>query len=207
MPAARAKPRRRQPRQARAVETRATIIEAAARVLSRRGYAGATTNHIAERAGVSIGTLYEYFRNKDQLVTAVVDAHLAVGEALLAERTAALDLGAPLPDVVAALVGGMIELHAADPRLHRVLTAEVPHVRANVARAEALEERMIGVLTAALAQRADVTVRDPALAARVCVHTVEALTHRWVVDARGAPATQATLSDELVRLVVAYLRA
>ena len=49
------------------------IIEAAAQVLERRGYQGATTNRIAERAGVSVGTLYQYFNNKDEIFNALIE--------------------------------------------------------------------------------------------------------------------------------------
>ena len=53
--------------------------KAAAQVFARRGYAGATTNHIAERAGVSIGSLYEYFPSKDALLVALMEAHIRGG--------------------------------------------------------------------------------------------------------------------------------
>jgi AcrR family transcriptional regulator len=207
MPVVRAKSRKRKPLQARAHVTRAAILVAAAQVLARRGYAGTTTNHVAARAGVSIGTLYEYFRHKDELVTAVVDAHLTAGETLLAERVAALRPDAPLPAIVRALVEGMVRLHADEPRLHRVLTSEVPHTRANVARAVAMEQRLIEGLAAVLATRGGGRGGDPALAARICVHVVEALTHRWVVDARDAPAAPEVLEAELVRVVLGYLGA
>ena len=62
------------------------ILAAAAQVFARHGYAAATTNRIAERAGVSIGSLYEYFSNKDALLVAILEAHIQEGEAILAAR-------------------------------------------------------------------------------------------------------------------------
>lgn len=68
-----AEKRRRKPSQARSRRAVESIIEAAAQVLERRGYQGATTNRIAERAGVSVGTLYQYFNNKDEIFNALIE--------------------------------------------------------------------------------------------------------------------------------------
>lgn len=66
-------PERRSPRQARARATIAAILEAAARILEERGLDGFTTNHVAERAGVGIATLYQYFPDKDAIVLAIAE--------------------------------------------------------------------------------------------------------------------------------------
>jgi len=63
--------KRRMPQQARALETRQAILEAAAQILERDGVGGFTTNAVAERAGVSIGTLYQYFGDKSAIVLAL----------------------------------------------------------------------------------------------------------------------------------------
>ncbi|HEY6882244.1 MAG TPA: TetR/AcrR family transcriptional regulator [Polyangiales bacterium] len=64
---------RRRPRQARSQVTVSAILEAAARVLLKHGYQGCTTKEVAEIAGVGIGSLYEYFPNKEALIAAVVE--------------------------------------------------------------------------------------------------------------------------------------
>lgn len=64
---------RRSPRQARARATIAAILEAAARILEERGLDGFTTNHVAERAGVGIATLYQYFPDKEAIVLAIAE--------------------------------------------------------------------------------------------------------------------------------------
>jgi AcrR family transcriptional regulator len=74
---------RKQPRQSRSRDTVAAVLKAAAQVFTSRGYAATTTNHIAERAGVSIGSLYEYFPNKDALLVALMEQHIEEGEAIL----------------------------------------------------------------------------------------------------------------------------
>ncbi len=63
---------RRRAKQDRSRATVETILEAAARVLAAQGYAAATTNRVAEAAGVSIGTLYEYFANREELFEALI---------------------------------------------------------------------------------------------------------------------------------------
>src|SRR5579871_2625632 len=70
------KPQRRRPRQARSHATLDAILEAAAQILERRGVGGFTTNHVAERAGVSIGTLYQYFADKDAVLLAALRREL-----------------------------------------------------------------------------------------------------------------------------------
>jgi AcrR family transcriptional regulator len=116
---------RKAPKQARSQATIDTILEATARILSKRGYAGTNTNLIAERAGVSIGSLYQYFPNKDSLIAALYRRHslqmqdMIVG--ILSESRKAT-----LREAVKALVKNQLETHSLDPELYRVLDVEVP---------------------------------------------------------------------------------
>ena len=71
MPSKARKPPRRKPKQARSRETMLVILEGAAQVFEARGYAKGTTNHVAKRAGVSVGTLYQYFENKEAVLRAI----------------------------------------------------------------------------------------------------------------------------------------
>ena len=85
MPVAAVKARQtriRRPKQGRARSTVSAILEGAARVLAERGWAGFNTNLVAERAGVSIGSLYEYFPNKQAIADTLVSEHLTKAEAL-----------------------------------------------------------------------------------------------------------------------------
>jgi AcrR family transcriptional regulator len=89
MTAESSKNQRRRPRQARSRATWEAIVEAAAQILERRGPAGFNTNEVAERAGVSIGTLYQYFADKHAILAAA--ARRELGEAApLAKRQRAL---------------------------------------------------------------------------------------------------------------------
>jgi AcrR family transcriptional regulator len=97
---------RKSPAQPRAVETVAAVLEAAARILEQRGFAGYTTNAVAELAGVSVGSLYQYFPGKDALTVALIERETTV---LLADMAA-------VPDEVTF-----------DARLARMIRAAVTH--------------------------------------------------------------------------------
>lgn len=197
---------RRRPSQARARETVGAIIEAAARVFTAHGYAAGTTNRIAEAAGVSVGSLYEYFPNKDALLVSLMEAHVAEGEALLA--AVATDVVRERPDLRATVrrfIEAMVALHARDRGLHRVLFEEAPLPPRLRRRLAAVEAGAARAVAAHLHGLPEVRVPDVALAARVVVETVEALTHKLVVH--GSEGDLAAQTEEFVTLVVAYLTA
>ena len=83
---------RKEPRQARSKAMVDTILDAMARVLVERGYAKTNTNLVAEVAGISVGSLYQYFPNKDALIVALRERHvthmLALFEAVVAQMDA-----------------------------------------------------------------------------------------------------------------------
>ncbi|WP_245315529.1 TetR/AcrR family transcriptional regulator [Bradyrhizobium neotropicale] len=87
--------------------------------------AKASTNRIAELAGVSVGSLYQYFPSKEALVAAVIDRHnqeiMAIVRAALAEAIAL-----PIEKAVRKLVAVAVEAHRIDPKLHRVLAEQIP---------------------------------------------------------------------------------
>src|SRR5262245_56101297 len=103
------------------------LLEATARVLLKDGYDGASTNRIAAAAGVSIGSLYQYFPSKEALVAAVIERHTqelseVVLDALRNVSDRPLDIGAR------ALITAAIDAHRVDPKLHRVLAEQVPRI-------------------------------------------------------------------------------
>lgn len=197
---------RRRPSQQRSRATVEAILEAAARVFAASGYAGATTNHIAGEAGVSVGSLYEYFPNKDAILAALLETHIEAGEAILSgvAETAAGARGAEVAPVVRRFVEAMVALHSQDRALHRVLFEEAPLPRRLRRRIEDIERRAAAYVEAWLRAHPGRTRRDPAVAATVIVQTIEGLTHRWVIHADPARAMD-TYVDEIVDLVVAYL--
>lgn len=195
---------RKQPRQARSRETVHVILRAAAQVFSAQGYAATTTNHIAARAGVSIGSLYEYFPSKDALLVALLETHLAEGEAILTEVWSRLDTCRDMHEVVRRFARAMFDLHARDRALHRLLFEEAPLPRRTRRRVLAMEQEVAARVEAYLRARPDTTSRDPALAAAVIVQCVEGLTHKLVVHGDADAATEPYI-EEMVALVTSYL--
>jgi len=197
---------RRRPAQARSRQTVDAILTAAARVFASLGYARGTTNHIAAEAGVSVGSLYEYFPNKDALLAALMEAHVEAGEQILARaaEAAAGGRGDDVRTVVRGFVEAMVALHARDRALHRVLFEEAPlpaRVRRRIAD---IERRAAAYVEAWLRAHPARTRRDPALAAAVVVQTVEGLTHRLVIH-RERDAEIEAFVEEMVDLISSYL--
>jgi AcrR family transcriptional regulator len=197
---------RRRPVQGRARETVDAIVEAAARVLARHGYAAATTNRIAERAGVSIGSLYEYFPDKDAILSALLERHTETGSAnVLAALESAIVRGDGIERWVRTLVAALLAEHRRAPELHRVLFEEMPHLPGADACVLRGEEALAHRLGEALA-RAACSVPDADLAAHLVVQTAEALAHRFVLHGiHGMPEPR--FADEVTALLLRYLGA
>jgi AcrR family transcriptional regulator len=178
-------------------------MEAGARILAEQGWAGFTTNAVAARAGVSIGSLYEYFPDKQALADEIANAHIAEGEALLAAAAGEAAITGGAGAIVDALVQGLVDLHKDDPRLHRALSSDVPLSPSVGARVEALRRGAIMVLEDALAPH----VSDPGVAAQLLADTADAVIHRWFVEDDGTLASPERLTQELRRMLRAYLSA
>jgi AcrR family transcriptional regulator len=194
---------RRQPKQRRSRQTVEAVLDAVVRILKRDGIDGVTTNRIAEVAGVSIGSVYQYFPDKRAIFLALHDRHVdEIGrliEARLVEHAES-----SLEDLVRALVEALIEAHASDPELHQLLTSEVPH---GADGARALEVRLRGVFRLAISSRSREprAPRDLDRILFVLPHMVEALSHGAALR-RPPGLSLAAAKEESVRAVLAYLR-
>lgn len=196
--------RRRKAVQRRSRETVDVIRTAAAQVFAARGYHRATTNRIAERAGVSIGTLYQYFPNKAALLVDLMEHHMQE-----AARRISRQLGSPTGDDTAAdllrrFLEALLAVHARDEELHRALFEDAPHPAELHDCVLHMERTMAHQLAGALQDRADVRVADVDTAAHLIVQGAEALVHRFVLHGIHDVDRQRFL-DELVRLFSSYL--
>src|SRR5262245_61528607 len=112
---------RKQPTQERSRHTVDALLSATARVLVRDGYDRASTNRIAEAAGVSIGSLYQYFPSKEALVGALVERELEEQCRVVAEKLGEV-VDAPLDVAVRKLVEATVLAHRVHPKLHKVIS-------------------------------------------------------------------------------------
>lgn len=173
---------RRRPVQARSQDTVEVILSAAAQLLSRTGYDRFTTNHVAKLAGVSIGSLYQYFPGKQALVAALLDRHvIAFGEQMRGRMGRVSQPS--LEDMIRYFCESMVEAHRNNPALHRVFVEEPPRKGVFVAKGEAALERAIALFSAYLARHAaEVAPHNHDLCAFIVVRTIDALIHSAVVS-------------------------
>lgn len=177
----------------------ARVLDEAARLFGERGYHATTTNHVAEAAGISIGSLYQYFPNKDALVVGVAERSLDEAAHRLGELMPTLRAAAPdLPDLCRTLVTAVADLND-DPRLDDLLW-RAPRTAALDARLAELRETIVAELVWHLHRLGDSTAQLETRA-RILVVSVEACVH----DGRLIADPHAT--EELVEMCLAFAQA
>src|SRR5271155_1171645 len=142
--------KRRQPTQRRARQTVDAVFDAVVRVLKREGLQAVTTNRVAEVAGVSIGSVYQYFPDKRAIFVALHQRHIEEIDRMV-ERKLIEHARSSLDELIAAMIEGMIDAHSDDPELYEMLFTEVPH-RADGARDFAV--RLHGAFLLAISSKA-----------------------------------------------------
>ena len=194
---------RKKPVQARAQATVEAILDAATHVLVSEGYEGATTNRIAARAGVSIGSLYQYFPTKEAIVAALIEQHEATMLQQLAEMAIALQ-DEPIEEAVRTYVKAMLAAHALEPKLHAVLTGHMSRLL-DLETLRAMQSRVEQLVRAYLEKhRAKLRPKNLDLATFVLTTAVEAVTHVAVID-RAEMLRQPALADEISELILRFL--
>ena len=182
------------------------LIEATARILVREGFDKASTNRIAREAGVSIGSLYQYYPSKEAIVGAVIDRHNQ--DLMRVVRAAVADIGSlRLEQALRKVITAAIDAHRLDPKLHRVLAEQIPRT-GRLEKVEAFNRAYFSLFKAFLeTHRDELRTVDLGLAAFVCVTTIEALTHTAVLHRSDILSDYmvGTLVDEATRLILLYL--
>jgi AcrR family transcriptional regulator len=177
------------------------IIAAGHEVLLERGYEATTTNHIAAAAGISPGSLYQYFPDKTAILAVVLDRYS--GEVVARMSRAFLSaLGAPTRDAVRATVTALLDVFDENPGLLRVLVEQVP--RSEESSRLAFARRMDDMLTTAiLAQPDRAPERSADTAAWILVRAVEHVTISYVLE--RPELDRQHVIDELTELIAGYL--
>lgn len=195
----------REPRQRRSKVTYDAIIEATTQLLVKRGYAATTTNHIAERAGISIGSLYQYFPNKEAIAVELLQRHIVSGPSYMESQIthSMKNLSKP-EEIVKCAIEAACDHHTDNPTLHKVLEEEVPHpahIREAVQRNENL---YIEFLADWIEQQRPKHVSDPIVAARLVFFMIKTMTH-WYILYQQAEIKREVFVNELTAIVMRYL--
>lgn len=203
---------RRKPKQARGRQAVAAIEQACLRILQQEGPQHLTTTRMAEVAGVNVGSLYQYFPNKEAIVAAVYAAKLASESEALVLRTRVIDEIArgSLEDSLRAVIHSEIETHRSFSRLneqfysryHRTSDLlEAANQRARAHGQPSLDEWFPRVLER---HRERLRVRDLALASLLVTRTLEGAM-RFAVEERPDLLDSAAFEEELLALLLRYL--
>lgn len=180
------------------------IIGAGQTVLLRDGYEKASTNRVAAVAGISPGSLYQYFPDKDAILAAVIDRYAAD---LSSQLTAVLAdrLDEPGPALVRASFNGLLDVLTENIEFLRLVVEVLPRAQSE-SWSGALERRVGDLVTAYLSiNKAQTTISDPATSAWILVRMVEHLSVQYVLE--QPPIPREKFIDEMVALTLAYLGA
>jgi AcrR family transcriptional regulator len=192
---------RKAPRQERSRRMVERILEAARLVLVEEGYERATTNRVASRAGISPGSLYQYFPDKQAVLVAVIDRYSAeVSDELTAVLADRLDL--PPDELVRAAYHGLLDVLETHREYLRLVTQELPLSRV-AGHVGQVERRVADLVGAYLTVSRTPTPLPPASSAWLLVRMVEHLGVDYVLQ--RPPIDRATFVDELVHLTTAHL--
>jgi AcrR family transcriptional regulator len=193
---------RRQPKQRRALQTVEAVLDAAVRILQREGPHALNTNRIAEVAGVSIGSVYQYFPDKGAIFAALHQRHIDEIDRVIA-KTFLAHATSTLPELIRALVDTMVDAHTPYGELYDLLFREVRHHAGN---SQDFAVRLHGAFRQAISsrQRRSKKHQDLDKAAFIVANLVDSLSHAVVL--RRLPSLPLPAAKhEAVRAILAYL--
>jgi AcrR family transcriptional regulator len=197
------KSRRNKPHQARSRATVEVILDATVRIFENEGAEAATTSRIAEVAGVSVGTLYQYFGNRDAILDALQDREFERATIIMQNVLANPD-GASHRTIARSVVERLLGLYGAAPALHRVLAVEGLRITP-AERVQAFDARIVGAIKVFLVNASPHIRRsDVDAAAFVAYQSVRAAMLAYLIE-QPPGVSERALVDELTDLVVRYL--
>ena len=199
---------RKAPSQERSKVMVEAILEAASQVFAELGYARATTNKIAERAGVSVGSLYQYFPNKDSLIASLHGEHQTKIHRVIEKAFRRFgDHSVSLEDGLGLLLDELNQVHEDNPTLTKALSREVMRESEVGDRAHDDEEEAekLNQLFTLLFNRPDVRDDNHTIIALIMGQVISHLT-RWLQHDAPPDLDQRALREETVQLLVRYLK-
>jgi AcrR family transcriptional regulator len=203
MPSKPATTPRKLPKQERSRITVEAILQATTHILTEEGYDKANTNRVAERAGISIGSLYQYFPNKESLMAALMDQH-ATEMAELVETKLDRLFDSPLEIAIPEIITAVVAAHAINPRLHQVLSEEIPRSERSPQMHKA-DERITELLRAYLERWQDrIQPQNLDLTVFILSRTVDSLCHSAVIEYPNF-VRDSQFETEVSNLLLSYL--
>jgi AcrR family transcriptional regulator len=194
---------RKLPKQSRSRVTVEAILEATTHILVEEGYDKANTNRIAERAGISIGSLYQYFPNKESLMTALMEQHAQEMVELVETKLDQL-FDSPLEIAIPEIITAVVAAHAINPRLHQVLSDEIPRSERSPQMQKA-DERITILLRAYLERWSDrIQPQNLDLTVFILSRTVDSLCHAAVIEYPNF-VDDNQFEQEVANLLLSYL--
>ncbi|MGB3542976.1 TetR/AcrR family transcriptional regulator [Rubrivirga sp.] len=194
---------RKRPQQERSRITVEAVLEAAAQVLEAGGYAGLTTTAVAERAGVSIGTLYQYFPDKDAVVAGLVEDWIE-NEARSVRRAFEDVESLDLEDAIAPLIEAFVSVFSGRTGRSAAVLHGALWVRWRPALDDLLGDMVEGIAGRLRRSPSRAGTPDPGLVAYVATHAVVGVVIRALVE-RPEDLESGAVTREATRLVRGYL--
>ena len=199
---------RKSPRQERSKVMVVEILEAASQVFAELGYARATTNKIAERAGVSVGSLYQYFPNKDSLMASLHKEHQTKIHSVIEKALKRFgDHSVSLEDGLRLLLDELNQVHEENPTLTKALSRESMRESevGDSVHDDEEEKEKVNQLFKLLFNRPDVRDDNPKIIAVIMGQVISHIT-RWLQHDAPPDLEQRTLREETIQLLVRYLQ-
>ncbi len=194
---------RKTPKQARSKVTVEAILDGAIRVFDREKSGSVTTSQIAEAAGVSVGTLYQYFGDRDDIIDALQEREFERAGSMLADKLSPTAFSSPR-DLAHAIVAGLLELYRAAPGLHRLLAIDGLRV-APTERVQAFDHRLVEMLRSFLEMTSFAIKRkNRHAAAFVLYHSVRATMLAAIME-EPLGLSDESLVGEVTDMVLSHL--
>ncbi len=176
---------RKSPRQERSRLTVERILDAAARIFQEQGYIGTTTNEIADEAEVSVGSLYQYFPNKDAILVALTRRHIETATAGLVELVLGLSPEGGIRETIRSVVDFLVEQHDLD-ELHLLVMHTAPRTYEINVELEGAKKQLVDMTSHFLSSQYS-DDRERLLVAQMVVATIDGGVHDVILrQPRGA---------------------
>ena len=195
---------RKTPLQDRARFTVNTILESAAHILREEGYIQLNTNYVAAKAGISIGSLYQYFPNKEAIIAELHRQHFEKARDEMNKAYQQIE-GLPFEAASRLLLESTIKVHQIDPELHRIISTQAPNLNLNEDDNSAhsvrkMLEQFFYANKDSLRPNLDIP-----LAAHISYQLVISVTHA-AVNTEPELLKHPKFVDELLRMLLAYVQ-